>query len=269
MPWLSAIASNVALASLVALAAWVVQRRLGRPGVARVLWVLALVKLVTPPLVSVPVGEASGAMACALGVCSCGPHPGAPTFLRFTLPWVLLAVWSAGAGATLVVAWRRWSRFQRLLAHASPAPRRWQRWRRDLPLNFRCGGRRRFSPCRADCRRWWLPGWRRPRLLLPMDLMDRLSATQREALLLHELAHIKRGDHLVRLLELVVGVVFWWLPGVGSIGRQLRACEEACCDAAVVARRPRGATRLRAAVARRDRLCRSAAAASACRRRRR
>src|SRR5262249_24020550 len=53
-----------------------------------------------------------------------------------------------------------------------------------------------------------------------------------------ELIHIRRRDHLVRMLELAVRVAYWWLPAVGLIGRQLRACEEACCDAAVVARQP-------------------------------
>jgi beta-lactamase regulating signal transducer with metallopeptidase domain len=75
-------------------------------------------------------------------------------------------------------------------------------------------------------------------MLLPMDLLDGLNASQRAALLLHELAHVKRGDHLVRLLELAVGVAYWWLPVVGVIGRHLRDCEEACCDAAVVAHLP-------------------------------
>ena len=78
-------------------------------------------------------------------------------------------------------------------------------------------------------------GWRRPRLLLPAALLGQLNHSQSEALLLHELVHLKRGDHLVRLLELAAGVFFWWLPVVGTIGRQLRACEETCCDAAVVA----------------------------------
>jgi beta-lactamase regulating signal transducer with metallopeptidase domain len=83
-----------------------------------------------------------------------------------------------------------------------------------------------------------VPGWRRARLLLPADLLDQLDEPQRTVLLLHELAHIKRRDHLVRLLEVAVTVLYWWLPGVGAIGRRLRACEEACCDAAVVARLP-------------------------------
>jgi len=60
-----------------------------------------------------------------------------------------------------------------------------------------------------------------PRLLLPLALLDHLNPAQRTALLLHELIHIKRGDHLVRTLELVVGVVFWWLPVGRLVGRQL------------------------------------------------
>jgi beta-lactamase regulating signal transducer with metallopeptidase domain len=56
--------------------------------------------------------------------------------------------------------------------------------------------------------------------------------------LLHELVHLRRGDHLVRLLELTVAVAFWWLPVVGFAGQQMRACEEACCDATVVAKLP-------------------------------
>ncbi|HEV3262043.1 MAG TPA: M56 family metallopeptidase, partial [Gemmataceae bacterium] len=60
----------------------------------------------------------------------------------------------------------------------------------------------------------------------------------RTVLILHELIHIQRRDHLVRMLELAVRVAYWWLPMVSLIGRQMRACEEACCDAAVVARKP-------------------------------
>ncbi|HJQ78440.1 MAG TPA: M56 family metallopeptidase, partial [Lacipirellulaceae bacterium] len=83
-----------------------------------------------------------------------------------------------------------------------------------------------------------VPAWRRARLLLPAALLDQLNQSQRSALLLHELSHIKRGDHLARLLELAMSILFWWLPIIGLIGRQLRACEEASCDAAVITHLP-------------------------------
>jgi len=104
MPWFSCIVSNVLLALLLALAALVTHRWLRRPAVAHILWVLALVKLVTPPLLSVPVCEAPRDMACTLGVCSCGPHTPTQSFMRDTLPWLLLTVWLAGASATSLIA---------------------------------------------------------------------------------------------------------------------------------------------------------------------
>ncbi|HEX2476603.1 MAG TPA: M56 family metallopeptidase [Lacipirellulaceae bacterium] len=233
MSWLSWIASNVVLASLVALAAWFVERRLRMNAVARILWLLALVKLVTPPLVSVQLGS----LACALGTCNCG-HAQTQSFVRDTLPWALLAAWSTGAGATLWLACCRWHRFQRLVAHARPAPPEWQSLAARLcaKLSIRRPPEILAAPGRLPP--LVVPGWRRPRLLLPMALLNQLNPSQRAALILHELSHIKRGDHLVRILEVAVGLIFWWLPIFRLIGRQLRACEEACCDAAVVAHLP-------------------------------
>lgn len=238
MTWLACILSNIVLASLLALAAWFVQRRLKRPAVARVLWLFALVKLVTPPLVSVPIGDAAGTMACTLGVCGCSAHAGTQALVRDTLPWVLLAAWSAGAVATGWIAWRRWARFRKLLAHARPAPPDWQALAERLAaeLFLKCPPEILAVPGRLPP--LVVPGRPRPRILLPFDLMDRLNPSQREALLLHELVHLQRGDHLVRMLELAVSVIYWWLPIVGSIGRQLRSCEEQYCDAAVTARLP-------------------------------
>jgi bla regulator protein BlaR1 len=236
MPWLSCIISNVVLASLVALAAWFVQRRLRWSAVARILWVLVLVKLVTPPVVGVPLRVSPGAMACALGVCGCEHH--AQTVARGTLPWVLFAMWSAGACATSWTAWRRWTRFQRLIAQASPAPPEWQSLaaRLSAELSIRRPPEILAVPGRLPP--LVVPRLHRPRMLIPAALMDRLNFSQREALLLHELVHIKRGDHLMRILELIVSVAYWWLPIASSIVRQLRDCEEACCDAAVVAHLP-------------------------------
>jgi beta-lactamase regulating signal transducer with metallopeptidase domain len=236
MPWLSCIISNVVLASLLALAAWYVQRRTGWHALARILWVLVLVKLVTPPLVSVPLRASPGAMACALGACGCEHH--AQAMLRGTLPWLLLSVWLVGAGATGWTALCRWIRFRSLLAHASPAPPEWQTLAAHLSAELSLRRPPEVLAVPGRLPPLVVAGRRRPRLLLPMDLMGLLNDSQREALLLHELVHLQRGDHLVRMLELAVSVAYWWLPVVCSIGRQLRDCEEACCDAAVVARLP-------------------------------
>ena len=67
------------------------------------------------------------------------------------------------------------------------------------------------------------------------------SLDQRTSLLLHELAHLKRRDHWVRWLELIVGGLYWWHPAVWWGRRLLREAEEQCCDAWVVWAMPQGA----------------------------
>jgi len=239
MPWFSWVVSNVLLALLLALAAWFMQRWLRRPAIAHILWVLVLVKLVTPPLVSVPLRESSGNTACQNGACLCGPHSsGVPLPSAGKGVWILLAAWLVGAAGTGWIAWCRWARFRRLMAHARPTPPEWQSLAARLASELSIRQPPEILAVPGRLPPLVIPGRRRPRMLLPMALMHQLNASQRVALLLHELVHIKRGDHLVRMLELAVSVVYWWLPIVSLIGRQLRSCEEACCDAAVVAHLP-------------------------------
>lgn len=238
MPGLSWIASNVLLALLLAMAAWLLQHSQRWRGVAHILWVLALVKLVTPPLVRVPLLTSPSEIACMLGTCGCDHHTELQTIASDRLPWIFLGMWTAGATATAWLAWCRSTRLRRLLAYARPAPAEWQTLAAHLcsELSIRLPPEVLTVPGRLPP--LVVPGRPRPRMLLPMGMLDQLNTSQRAALLLHELAHLKRGDHLVRVLELVVGILYWWLPFVGWIGRQLRSCEEACCDNAVIAHLP-------------------------------
>jgi beta-lactamase regulating signal transducer with metallopeptidase domain len=237
MTVLSWVGSNAVLALVLALAAWVAQWRLRRPAVAHALWVLALVKLLTPPLVVVPVGRSPGPVDCALGTCGC-EHPPAQTVVRDAIPRILFAGWAVGATVTAGLSWHRWARFRRLTAHAAPAPQEWQALAGRLCSELALRRPPEVLAVPGRLPPLVVPGRHRPRVLLPADLLGELSAPQKTALLWHELVHLRRGDHLVRFLEAAVRVVYWWLPGVGAIGRRLRACEEACCDAAVVARLP-------------------------------
>lgn len=238
MPWLSCLISNVALALLLAAVAWFFKRWRRNDAIARTVWVLALVKLLTPPLASIPVHELPHSTACALGLCSCGPHPPGTLISLGSLLWILPALWLAGAVATAFMAWRRWIRFRRLAAHAVAAPPQWQAQATRLSAELRLLRRPEILAVPGRLPPLVVAGWRRPRVLLPQELIGSLSGSQRKVLLLHELTHLRRLDHLVRMLELAASIVYWWLPIVGSIGRQLRDCEESCCDAAVLARYP-------------------------------
>jgi beta-lactamase regulating signal transducer with metallopeptidase domain len=80
-----------------------------------------------------------------------------------------------------------------------------------------------------------LIGWLRPMILLPAELVTGLPAEQLEAILLHELAHVRRMDYLVNLLHRLVEAVFFYHPAVWVISRRIRAERENCCDDATLA----------------------------------
>jgi hypothetical protein len=71
-------------------------------------------------------------------------------------------------------------------------------------------------------------------LILPLALISTLSPEQLRFILLHELAHIRRGDYLVNLLQLMVEALWFFNPAVWWLSRQIRLEREACCDAVAI-----------------------------------
>jgi beta-lactamase regulating signal transducer with metallopeptidase domain len=147
---------------------------------------------------------------------------------------LLLVGWLAGSGLWFGWCGLQIHRFQRLLRFAIKAPgdlqRRANDWARRLRLTHRPTV-------------WLIPGFvspmvwalgKRPRLLFPAELLGQLDREQQDALLAHELAHIYRGDHWVRLLEVLALGIYWWHPVAWWARHELREAEEHCCDAWVV-----------------------------------
>jgi beta-lactamase regulating signal transducer with metallopeptidase domain len=258
--------SNAVLATLLALLAAAVSLVLRRPALCHSLWLLVFLKLLTPPLYRVPVPalapvavpvveetwqEAPPAEEVLPVV---GPPPLAPAVrpafqpdrsgwkagrtsetepppAPFSWQSAVAMAWLTGSLLWWAVALCRSLRFRRFLGHAQPAPA-------DLREQTRRLARRIGL---ADCPEVWLvPApvspllWalgRVPRLLLPAGLWARLTEEQRASLLVHELAHLRRRDHWVRWLELVVLGLYWWHPVVWWARRRLQDAEEECCDA--------------------------------------
>jgi len=286
--------SNVALAALLAMVVWLVTRLWRSPQLAHLLWMLVLLKLITPPLavVSLPEGFAAdtpGADALddspalprvAAETRSTAPRPtvddpqdvftsavpaavetdrtqsvaqaameaqprstadghaasGRDVAATSGVPWreVLLAVWLAGSGVYLWhLTWQTW-RFRRTLARAESAPNELTAAAGRLAARLglqRCP-RVLVLEARVPPLVWSLG--LRPRIVLPAGLLDDLDCSQRDAVIAHELAHVRRRDHLVRWLEVLVLVPFWWNPVAWFARARLREAEEACCDAWVV-----------------------------------
>lgn len=69
-----------------------------------------------------------------------------------------------------------------------------------------------------------------PTLVMPATLPASIEASAREALIVHELAHIRRGDVLVRWLQNVARLVFFFWPPVWWLCRRLERYSEMACD---------------------------------------
>jgi beta-lactamase regulating signal transducer with metallopeptidase domain/type II secretory pathway component GspD/PulD (secretin) len=73
-------------------------------------------------------------------------------------------------------------------------------------------------------------GWLRPVILLPASAMTGLAVEQLEALLAHELAHIRRYDYLVNILQTVVETLGFYHTAVWWVSHRIRVERENCCD---------------------------------------
>jgi beta-lactamase regulating signal transducer with metallopeptidase domain len=293
--------SNAAASAVLALVAVSVGLVSRRPALVHALWLLVLLKLVTPPLVRVPVpwpARAESPAERAEGgpaVPAPSPRPAAsapakeedetpeapwealeegpaapveeadapaaeapaevpelaaptapvlsppppaaeaPAGTAPLWPWLLGAGWLTGSLSWLVLVAVRVRRFRLALKLARPAP---------PELRERVAELARRLKLKHVPATWIVPGRIAPmvwalggpaRLLLPAELFDRLDEEAADALLVHELAHLKRRDHRVRLLEMLALGLYWWCPVVWYARRELREAEEQCCDAWVVA----------------------------------
>lgn len=243
---------NGLVAILIAAAAWLAQNRVRRPMLAHLLWLFALVKLVTPPLFTipmlpVPVGEEPVPTPAPMPMSAAPlPHDG-PTSTVAAGPelaepvtgaaWFdgLLLVWLVGSAVVLLWSTARIVRFDRLLRRSSlPAPAELQALAARLAatLGLRSVPTVCTTAARVSPMVWWLGG--RVRVFVPRAMVADFAPRELRWILAHELAHVRRRDHLVRWLEWLSCVAFWWHPVAWWARRNLRANEEICCDALVL-----------------------------------
>ncbi|MEO6979422.1 MAG: M56 family metallopeptidase, partial [Mucilaginibacter sp.] len=79
-----------------------------------------------------------------------------------------------------------------------------------------------------------ITGYFKPIILLPFTLSTYLSAQEIEAILLHELAHVKRNDYLVNMVQQAIAVLLFFNPFTHLINKAINSERENCCDDLVV-----------------------------------
>jgi TonB family protein len=201
---------------------------------------LGLAAMVAAPaftLATLGAGEASRATVLAaplLGDAVLGGTGLGPLRLGALLPWMALG-WLLGAAfMVLRLGGGLWWLDRRYLAQARPTPAAWEaRFRKlarrmGLPRTARLlASDRAASPLAL--------GWLKPVVLVPTSAFLALPSDALEAVLAHELAHLRRGDYLANLLQTLAEALLFFHPAAWWLSRQIREAREQCCDDAAAA----------------------------------
>jgi len=204
-----------------------------RKNAARVrhwLWLAASVKFLIPFSVLVGIGGHFGIRTAAPPEISwvmddvrqqlSAPEVLLPAHALSSIAWPMIgeAVWISGCLLVLLLWSVRWWRVRSAVRTASPV-------RMDIAIDVMS------SPALLE------PGvfgvWR-PVLLLPQGIAERLTAEQLDAIVAHELCHVRRRDNLAAAIHMLVEALFWFHPLVWWIGARMVEERERACDEEVL-----------------------------------
>ena len=234
--------SKLAISVVLGIVVWLAARGNERPHLSHALCLALLAALLIPPLVGLPVlnpvvpattpAEAVK-FSTVQSVVSAEAAPGGRSPVRGAF-WLVL-VWILGAAAMVGWTIARASAFRRSLSRASRAASPdLQRLAEEIGRTLGLKKLPTIETMDAVMSPMVYSGGGPARLLIPSALLKGLEPAQLRCILAHELAHVRRRDHLVRWLEWLACTVFWWNPIAWWARRRLRAAGEICCDALVV-----------------------------------
>jgi beta-lactamase regulating signal transducer with metallopeptidase domain len=182
-----------------------------------------------------PLAQAASGPPMVLSAPPAWTRPAGELWLRLPQGWepAVGALWLAGILAValgLALEWRRWRGVVRRAGRAQPSQEECGRH-----LAARAGGR---SPHELlvsdDVRGLLVVGWFRPLLVIGRATLRAVEADGLELLLLHELAHIHRGDALANVVVLLSEHLLFIHPAVRSLAASVRHERECACDEWVI-----------------------------------
>lgn len=194
---------------------------------------------------SSPASSTSPASSAAIAAAAPASQPAAAAILPAAAPTIrerlqpflpsLFSVWLAGVALLSVWHLGGWMQARRLTRIGTrPVEERWEL--ALLRLRRRLGIDRAVEILESST----VPvpavvGWLKPVILVPASAFAGLTPQQLEAVLAHELAHVRRHDYLVNLLQAAVETLLFYHPAVWWVSRQVRQERECCCDDLAVA----------------------------------
>ena len=251
-------------------------RKWAWPQLRYALWLLVLVKLMLPPTLTSPVSVTSTVPALAQTIVKApvqtAPAPSETPPLQVSavetgtlsslLPWpsttepgsatsvpfvagapslsvaaYVMVVWLVGVvllGIGLIIYLRKLA-----VDHIEQRPDDAPDWFDDLLAQATQEIKLRRAPRVVFTTKVCCPavfGFFRPTLLVPADRVATMSRSEARHVLLHELAHIKRGDLIIHALYMVLLMLYWFNPLLWLIRKHMQSLRELCCDATVARR---------------------------------
>jgi len=131
---------------------------------------------------------------------------------------VLGGIWACGFLGIATAWWVRWRRFRAAISRGTSV-------QLALPLPVVCASTL-VEP--------GVFGVFRPVLLLPEGIFERLTPAQLEAVIAHELGHVRHRDNLIAAIHMFVETIFWFHPLVWWIGKRMVEERERACDEEVL-----------------------------------
>jgi len=218
------------------------------PAVRHLVWAAVLLQLLLPPVITIgvslpqqppAVGDAAVTVIDAPASAAGSANAEASLSARATasaprsLVTALAAMEITGAALFLGLALTRMRRISQLLRATEPASEALQQRARRLADRL---GVRRLPRLRVTDEPIvpMLVALPVPTILLSRPLVEALGGDEADAILCHELAHVRRGDAWLRPVELLATALYWWLPTLWIARRRLRRAEEFACDSLVL-----------------------------------
>jgi beta-lactamase regulating signal transducer with metallopeptidase domain len=135
-----------------------------------------------------------------------------------TIGMAAIAIWSLGSAALLLRWLSQWRAVRSALKFAP-------RLAMELPVPIRITSAG-MTP--------GVFGAFRPVVILPRPVLSELNQSQLQAVLAHEMCHVRRRDNLTAMFHKLVEVIFWFHPLVWWVGSNLLREREAACDESVI-----------------------------------
>jgi beta-lactamase regulating signal transducer with metallopeptidase domain len=147
----------------------------------------------------------------------------------FAWTYVTVAAWAAGASLLALRTGAEFLSVERLRRRAGPLPTIWLQ--RCETLATRVSARLRVAFAQShEIAGPIVIGFLKPMILIPSAALMSMPADQLEALILHELAHVRRFDAIANLVQTVVEILLFYHPAVWWVSRTVRQEREHCCD---------------------------------------